>query len=239
MTNRKESILLVDDDPEVVWALGKYFTRAGFPVTTCGDGEEAIALLECKDFDIVITDIQMPRLNGLGLVEWLRANRTGTKVVVITAFGGPSMKNLSVKKGAILYLEKPVDPDLLAEALFSSEEETAFSGSIDNIDLLDYLQLMILIGRQVVLEVSSKDGGKGWIFIDNGVVKHARCDDLEGEEALYKCCCFEGGRFLNLPWSDPDKITIKKPGDFLLMEAARKRDEARTEPEQTSDKHPK
>ncbi len=239
MTSRKESILLVDDDPEIVWALGKYFTRAGFPVMTCGDGEEAIALLKDKDFDIVITDIQMPRLNGLELVEWLRTNRASTKVAVITAFGGPSMKNLSVKKGAILYLEKPVDPDLLAQALFSSEKETAFSGSIDNIDLLDYLQLMILIGRQVVLEVSTKDGSQGWIFIDNGEVKHARCGDLEGEEALYKCCCFEGGSFLNLPWNDPDKITIKKPGDFLLMEAARKRDEARTESEQTSDKHPK
>jgi CheY-like chemotaxis protein len=231
MTARKESILLVDDDPEVVWALGRYFTRAGFPVTTCGDGEEAIALLEAGDFDTVITDIQMPRLNGLALVDWLRANRAGTRVVVITAFGGPSIRHLSIKKGAILYLEKPVDPDLLAEALLSSKEETAFSGSIDKIDILDYLQLMMLIGRQVVLEVSSKDGGQGLIFIDNGKVRHAKCEDLEGEEALFKCLCFEGGSFVNLPWTEPDKITIKKPGDFLLMEAARKRDEARAGPE--------
>ena len=76
MTNRKDSILLVDDDPEAVWALGRYFTRAGFPVTTCGDGEEAISLLKSKQFDTVITDIQMPRLNGLALVDWMRTNRT-------------------------------------------------------------------------------------------------------------------------------------------------------------------
>jgi CheY-like chemotaxis protein len=235
MTTRKQSILLVDDDPHVVWALGRYFTRAGFPVTTCGDGEEAIALLESKDFDTVITDIQMPRLNGLALVDWLRANRAGTRVVVITAFGGPSIRHLSIKKGAILYLEKPVDPDLLAEALSSSKEETAFSGNIDKIDILDYLQLMMLTQRQVVLEVASRDGGNGLIFIDRGEVKHATCESLEGEEALFKCLCFEGGSFLNLPWTEPDKITIKKPGDFLLMEASRKRDEAREGAEQMSD----
>jgi CheY-like chemotaxis protein len=230
MMTRKGSILLVDDDPEVVWALGKYFTRAGFPVTTCGDGEEAIALLESRDFDTVITDIQMPRLNGLALVDWLRVNRSGTSVVVITAFGGPSIRHLSISKGAILYLEKPVDPDLLAEVLSSAKDETAFSGAIDKIDILDYLQLMMLTGRRVVLEVSSKDGGQGLIFIDKGEVKHAKCGHLEGEEALFKCLSFDGGSFVNLPWADPDKITIAKPGDFLLMEAARKRDEARAGP---------
>ncbi len=238
MTIRKDSILLVDDDPEVVWALGRYFTRAGFPVTACGDGEEAISLLKSKQFDTVITDIQMPRLNGLALVEWLRANRTGTRVVVMTAFGGPSIRHLSIKKGAILYLEKPVDPELLAEALSCSREESAFSGAIDNIDILDYLQLMVLTGRRVVLEVSSKDGGQGLIFIDKGQVRHARCEHLEGEEALFKCLGFEGGSFVNLPWSEPDAITINRPGDFLLMEAARKRDEARECADRTLDEYP-
>ena len=126
MNTRKDSILLVDDDPEQVWVLGRYFTRAGYSVTTCGDGEEAISLLELRDFDTVITDIQMPRFNGLALVDWLRENRSGTRVVVITAFGGPSMRHLSISKGAILYLEKPVDPDLLAEALSSTKGENAF-----------------------------------------------------------------------------------------------------------------
>lgn len=235
METQKDSILLVDDDPDVVWALGKYFTRAGFSVATCGDGEEAIALLGSRDFDTVITDIQMPRLNGLALVDWLRTNRARTRVVVITAFGGPSMRHLSIKKGAILYLEKPVDPDLLAEALLASKEDTAFSGNIDNIDILDYVQLVMLIQRQVVLEVSSKQGEKGLIFIDGAQVKHAVCGELEGEKALLKCLCFEGGSFLNLPWAEPHKITITKPGDFLLMEAARKRDEAREGSEPTSD----
>jgi ActR/RegA family two-component response regulator len=235
MTTQKDSILLVDDDAEVVWALGRYFTRAGFPVATCGDGEEAISLLESRHFDTVITDIQMPRVNGLALVDWLRSNRASTRVVVITAFGGPSIRHLSIKKGAILYLEKPVDPDLLADALSSTKEDSAFSGNIDNIDILDYLQLMMLTGRRVVLEVSSRDGAQGLIFIDRGEVRHATCDHLEGEDALFRCLSFEGGSFVNLPWSEPGAVTIRRPGDFLLMEAARKRDEARNGGDEMSD----
>ena len=116
---------------------------------------------------------------------------------------------------------------MLVEAISSTKSDTAFSGSIDSIDILDYLQLMMLSGRRVVLEVSSKDGRQGLIFIHNGEVKHAKCNQLEGEEALFKCLSFEGGSFVNLPWRDPEKNTITKPGDFLLIEAARKRDEAR------------
>lgn len=227
MKDRKDSILLVDDDPEVLWALGRYFTRAGFPFTACGDGEEAISILRSKHFDTVITDIQMPRLNGLALVDWLRTNRPRTRVVVITAFGGPSIRHLSIKKGAVLYLEKPIDPDLLVAALSAAKEESAFSGTIDSIDILDYLQLMILTARRLVLEVYARDGTRGHVFIDRGEVRHAECGRLAGEEALFKCLSFEGGSFVNLPWREPVATTIARPGDFLLLEAARKRDEAK------------
>lgn len=227
MSGSKGSILLVDDDPEVVWALGRFFTRSGFSVNTCGDGVEAIELLESRDFDAVITDLQMPRLNGLALIDWLRENKSRCKIVVMTAFGGPSIRRLSIAKGAILYLEKPVDPELMLTSINSSDDESAFSGSIDSIDILDYLQLMMLTGRRLILEVSSRNGRRGLIFIDGGEVRHAQCDDLKGEDALFECLGFEGGNFINLPWTDPEEVTINKPGDFLLLEAARKRDEAR------------
>ncbi|MEW6110555.1 MAG: response regulator [Thermodesulfobacteriota bacterium] len=227
MTERKPSILLVDDDDDVIWGLGRCFTRAGFPVVTCGDGAEAIALLESRSFDIVVTDILMPQLDGLALTAWVRAHRPRIRVVVITAFGGPSIRNLSVSKGAILYLEKPVDPDFLIDMISSAQPGTDFSGNIDQIDILDYVQLLILTGRQVVVEVTSKEGALGLLFFDNGHIRHAVCGEVEGEEAVYRCLNFEGGSFLNLPWREPERATVSKPSEFLLLEAARKRDEMR------------
>jgi CheY-like chemotaxis protein len=227
MNSGKRSILVVDDDPDVVWGLGRYLTREGFLVTTCGDGADALSLIESKRFDVVITDIRMPRLNGLALVHWLGMNRPEVRVVVMTGFGGPSVRDLCLRKGAELYLEKPVDPHLLTNFLSSSSEKFGFSGIIDQIDILDYVQLLMLTGRQVVVEILCKNGQRARLFMNDGRVCHAECGDLEGEEAFYKCVAFTGGSFVNLPWSEPGRTTVTRPGDYLLMEAARRRDEER------------
>ncbi|MBM4326322.1 MAG: response regulator [Deltaproteobacteria bacterium] len=233
MSDCKGTVLLVDDDPEVTWGVGRYLTRVGFAVHTCGDGAEAISLLEAGAFDFVVTDIKMPRMNGLALVDWMREHRPSAKVAVMTAFGGPSIRAMSISKGAMLYLEKPVDPEFLADVLTSTSEEKAFSGRIDQIDILDYVQLIMLTGKKLVVEVHSGQGTHGELFVDNGAIIHAMCGELEGEEAVYRCLSFEGGSFLNTPWREPQKVSVYRPGDFLLIEAARKRDERRCGPSGT------
>ena len=221
----KQPLLLVDDDSDVVWSVGRCLTRAGFVVSICGDGAEAVRLLESKEFEFLVTDIQMPGLNGLALIEWVRQNRPHIRVVVMTAFGSPSVRQVSLRKGALLYMEKPVDPDLLIEILNSSNQDHSFAGSVNAIDLFDYVQLMLLTKRQLILEVSSCKGEQGWLFIEKGNVLHAECGGLEGEDACYHCLSFEGGSFSSLPWKPPPKISITKSGEFLLMEAARLKDE--------------
>jgi hypothetical protein len=53
-------------------------------------------------------------------------------------------------------------------------------------------------------------------------IVHAKCGQLEGEDAVYLCTNFSGGKFLHRPWRDPEIISIDKPGEFLLIEAVRK-----------------
>jgi CheY-like chemotaxis protein len=225
--SEKTSVLLVDHDPEASWEIGRRLTRAGYAVTACADGAEALSLLEYRDFAIMITEIRLAGLSGLELMDWVRENRHNLKVVVVTSIGSPAVRNLCLTKGAVLYLEKPVEPELIIDVLSASTGKDVFSGSIDQIDILDYVQLMLLSGRQVVLEVLSRDGRQCHLFIEKGRVKHAECDTLAGEEAFFQCLAFAGGSFANLPWREPAHVTIEKPGEFLLMEAARKRDEAR------------
>ncbi len=225
MTDGNRRIILVDEDPDAVWAIGSSLTRAGFSVTTCGDGEEALSLLESRAYDVLITDIRLPKIGGLALVDWARDNRPAIKVVVTTASGSPVVKNLTLSKGALLYLEKPVDTDLLISVISESDQKKAFRGSIDAIDILEYVQLIMLSGRRLVLEVLSQEGIKGVLYIDKGEICHAVCDELEGEAAVYACLSSSEGSFVNLPWTQPDKITVTRPGRFLLIEAARQRDE--------------
>jgi len=225
MTNSKDRLLLVDDQLEMVWDLGRCLARAGFVVTTCGDASEALPLLEAKTFDILVTDIQMPNLNGLALIEWVRQNRPSIKTVVMTAFGSPSLKEVALRKGAILYLEKPIDPDLLVEVLRASAHSKSFTGAVNEIELVDYVQLMLLTRRQSVLQVTNVSGEEGFLFIDRGNVVHATCGDLVGEGAFYFCLSFEGGSFNTLPWREPDAVTITMRGENLLMESQRLKDE--------------
>jgi len=227
MEQRNRRVILVDEDPAVVWAVGRSLVRAGFSVVTCGDGEDALSLLETQDFDVLITDIRLLKVGGLALVDWARSNKPAIKVIVTAASASPVIRNLAITRGALLYLEKPVDTDLLVSVLSETNHDRAFSGSIDGIDILDYVQLMLLSQRQVVLEVISHDGDRGLLYIARGEVHHAVCGTFEGEDAVYECLNFPGGNFVNLPWTEPERITVDKPGRFLLLEAARLRDERR------------
>ncbi len=221
----QKRILLVDDDANIVWALGRVLTRKGFKVVTSGDGSEAKELLEHEKFDALVTDIQMPRMNGLALIDWAREHRPHLRVVVITGYGSPTLKELSLRRGAILYLEKPVDPAILVDVLMSTARCDSFTGRIADIDLFDYIQLMMVTRRQVIVEVMSADGPQGRLYIDEGNVTHAECDELEGESAFYRCLGFAGGSFNTLQWQAPRRVTIEARGEHLLMDAARKKDE--------------
>ncbi len=221
----QKRILLADDDANISWALGRVLTRKGFKVVTSGDGSEAKELLEQEQFDALVTDIQMPRMNGLALIDWAREHRPHLRVVVITGYGSPTIKELSLRRGAILYLEKPVDPEILVDVLMSTARCDSFTGRIADIDLFDYIQLMMVTRRRVIVEVMSVDGRQGRLFIDEGNVTHAECGDQEGESAFYLCLGFAGGSFNTLHWQEPRRATIEARGEHLLMDAARRKDE--------------
>ncbi len=221
----KIQVLLVDDDPELVWGIGRLLTRANCLVSACGDGLEAVELLKTKTFDMLITDVQMPRMNGLALIEWVAHHRSKIRLVVMTAFGSQSVQQIAMNKGAILYLEKPFEPKALVDIVLSGKHRSSFFGSVDNIDLFDYVQLVFQTMRGAVLRVRSSDGKEGRIYINEGTAWHAQCGDLEGIDAFFACMAFQGGAFSTSPWEEPPKRTIQRRGDFLLMDAARTKDE--------------
>ncbi|MFH0826256.1 MAG: response regulator, partial [Pseudomonadota bacterium] len=65
----KYTILFADDEPDLLWGLGRHLLRSGFSVITCLDGAEAVEMLKKRDFDLLITDLLMPKLDGFGLLD--------------------------------------------------------------------------------------------------------------------------------------------------------------------------
>ena len=115
------NILLVDDDDLLVNAQSEFLRRAGHTVSTAGNGNEAMDLVAANDFDLVITDINMPGKEGLETIAALR--RIAPKIKIIATSGGTvsigARDNLSMAQifGASFTLAKPVSGDALIAAV--------------------------------------------------------------------------------------------------------------------------
>jgi two-component system response regulator PilR (NtrC family) len=104
-------ILVVDDERSMREFLEIFFRREGYEVTTADSVEQALVALDADDYDLVITDIQMPDRTGLDLLHDLRERSPETPVVVITAFATTENAIAAMKQGAYDYITKPFKVD--------------------------------------------------------------------------------------------------------------------------------
>jgi two-component system response regulator PilR (NtrC family) len=106
-----EKILIVDDEQSMRDVLSIMLKRAGYGVTVAADGEEAIAQLGKDIFDLVITDLKMPKVGGLDVLKAVKDSSPDTVVLVITAFASTETAVEAMKRGAYDYLTKPFQVD--------------------------------------------------------------------------------------------------------------------------------
>ena len=104
----KKSILLVDDEVHVRDGLSEILQQEGFYVETAGDGKEALSLSVNKKFDLMITDIKMPEIDGMQLLDEIQKVNPGIRVIMVTAFGNVQTYLKAMQLGAHEYINKPV-----------------------------------------------------------------------------------------------------------------------------------
>jgi EAL domain-containing protein (putative c-di-GMP-specific phosphodiesterase class I)/CheY-like chemotaxis protein len=111
--DEESSVLLVDDDPSILTVLQRALTAPGVQVTLASTGAEALARLAKGSFDLVLSDIQMPEMNGLKLLRAVREYDLDLPVVLMT--GAPDIRGAAaaVEYGAFQYLIKPVEIERL------------------------------------------------------------------------------------------------------------------------------
>jgi len=114
-TSKKERILVVDDSPDTLEVIKRNLETKGFSVFTAPGAVEAIKIIESSPVDLVITDLKMPKVDGLSLIRHIQENYKNTGVMMITGY--PSIEGAveAVKSGAEEYLSKPfTDEELFA-----------------------------------------------------------------------------------------------------------------------------
>jgi DNA-binding NtrC family response regulator len=102
-------ILFVDDEREMLSTVKTYLSRGGYTVIVTESGRKALELAKKEDFDIVITDLNMPELSGLELLKAIKKIHTETEVIVVTGYGSIESAIKALKWGGYDYLQKPIN----------------------------------------------------------------------------------------------------------------------------------
>jgi two-component system response regulator HydG len=110
-------IYIIDDDQSMCEFLQADLTRRGADVTWSLSAESAVTDILNGDFDVVLTDLNMPGMNGIELCERISANRPDIPIIVLTAFGSLETAIAAIRAGAYDFVTKPVDSDLLSIVL--------------------------------------------------------------------------------------------------------------------------
>ena len=225
MIRNCEPVLVVDEDQAAARSLADSLEKSGFSVFVARDGSHAMSILEFRAFAVVIVGIDPPLDRRLDLISWSRDICPRPRLVAVGSEISRTEEHAILSRGANLLLRKPVDVTQLVDFIKRTRTRSSFTGKVQDVDILEYIQFVLLGGKQTILEVTSSVGTRGRIYLFDGHIVHAECGVLKGLQALYRCLCFREGNFLHKPWQEPEQMTINKPGELLLMESARMRDE--------------
>jgi DNA-binding NtrC family response regulator len=110
-------ILIVDDEENARVALSKILAHEGYDVSSAGNGLEALNFLRNRDVELIITDINMPEMNGLAFLRELNRSHPQSNVIMMTAYGEVESYLEAMNLGAFEYINKPVKYDDLRKVI--------------------------------------------------------------------------------------------------------------------------
>jgi two-component system, response regulator, stage 0 sporulation protein F len=121
----QKRILVVDDEENTRLALTRLLAREGYDVKTAANGSEALNQIRIQPVELVITDLNMPVMNGLTFLRELNREQPASNVIMITAFGEVESYLEALNLGAFEYLNKPVKLDELKKVMRKMFHEPA------------------------------------------------------------------------------------------------------------------
>lgn len=179
-----DTVLIAEDDrihlKRMLAVLGKHSDK--FTVVCAADGQEAIEVLKAQPISVLVTDIQMPRVDGLVLLAYVSEHHPNLPCLVMTSYGTPQMK-AKLPKDLLRFFHKPFDIEKLARAILEILRRSAEGDVLAGVSPESFLNIIELEHISCELEIESADGGPGKMIFKDGILYDAQSGELEGEAA--------------------------------------------------------
>ena len=220
-----KKVLITDDEKSFLLSLqdGLRIHAEKFSIVTAENGREAVKLLQESSFDLLITDLEMPEMNGFELLAWVSRHVPQLPIIVMTAFGTPEIESRLAEFEALQYLEKPLDLNTLEKAILAGLENVAKS-YICGISPATFLQLLHLEKKSCSLKIKSAHQ-VGYLYLLQGDLIDAECAELKGVDAAYQIVCWEKTEIEMENFCQRQETTITSSLESILLNASQQEDE--------------
>jgi len=226
---------VVDDEPQMLIAINETLRRRGYSITTAGSAKEALCRLREKYYDLVLTDVRMPEMNGLDLLKKVKASAPQTPVVLLTAYGTIQNAVDAMKHGAFDYLMKPFSSESLESVVrraLASMPEREAGQSYEIVTQDPAFSLVLERARQAATSTATvlveAESGTGKELLARMIHQHSprasgpfvavNCAALPENLLESELFGFERGAFTGASVSKPGKFELAHRGTLLLDE---------------------
>ena len=160
-----EKILIIDDNKLILKSLKESISKMGYTTLEAEDGEAGLLLVRTEHPDLVITDFQMPGIDGLEVLSKIRKLNISLPVILLTGFGDVVLTIKSIQLGAFDFLEKPIDPVKLKSTIQFALNSVKVSNSLNEVLHVDassehMLEDNILVGKTPQMKEIFKNIGR-------------------------------------------------------------------------------
>ncbi len=244
MLPEQRQVLIVDDEPNLRRILAAQLTRDGYDVLTAEDGESGLALLRENHIDLVITDLKMPRVDGMTLLKRAIEEEPELPVVVITAHGTIDTAVEALKLGAFDFVTKPFDKDelrqIVAKALKTRElrgadatpspitRDARFGIIGTSAGITELYAILERVADQPTTVLITGESGTGKELVARALHEHSarkdkpfikvNCAAIPKELIESELFGYERGAFTSAVTSKPGRFELASGGTLLLDE---------------------
>jgi len=219
MASASKRILIVDDEEDLTWSISRSLRKENekYRVICVNSGDEALEFLNRFSFDLLLSDIRMPGKNGFTLLNYARKYFPQMKVIIMSAWYGPEVKEIVEKTTGISYLEKPFEIQHLKNVINKTFRKVAndYKHRFLDLSLKDIIayNCQHKFNGSIIITNGTKNGA---IYFRSGEVIHAQVGELEGESAFVDVLNWHNFQYDTVLTDTPTKETISRGWKVLL-----------------------